>query len=205
VTQSWLRPFYAFQGPPSNRRSILALGLLAGLTACVGKSALNRGASIGSDAKTSGEFVRSGSDYERLKRVGGQVGALPQNGRPWQYGLIAHDNPVALAFVDGNVIVSTSLLALCENDGQVAASLAMATLMPRPQGASKAAFAQNQQVSSIERDGAIIRTLAKAGYDPRDALAIAKRQSNAATAPQGNQGPRWAAMETELRRLGYQV
>jgi hypothetical protein len=205
VTQTWRHPLHTFKGAGLKRRGVLALGLLAGLTACVGKSALNRGSSLGSDAKTGGEFVRSGQDYERLRRVGTQLGVEPQNGRPWQYGLIAHDNVVALAFSDGNVIVSSRLLALCENDGQVAALLARAAMMPLPQRVSKAAFSGSQQESGSERDGATILALAKAGYDPRDALAIAKRQHSAANAPQDNQGPRWAAMETALRRLGYQV
>jgi hypothetical protein len=153
-----------------------------------------------------GDLIQTGQDYERIKRIGQLVLRPPERGPAWQYGLDPSDSQFSVA-ADGNgIVISKGMLRLCENDGQVAAIIALRAETLRAAAQDVALKGSNVQPEPEPIDIIVIRQLAKAGYDPRDALVIAERLANGL---QGNaaesHGLRVMAMKAELRRLGYQI
>jgi hypothetical protein len=130
----------------------------------------------------------------------------PERGPAWQFGLDPSDSQFLVA-ADGNgIVISKGVLRLCENDGQVAAIIALRAEALRAATQDVALKGARVQPEPEPSDVIVMRQLARAGYDPRDALVIAERlaiglQGNAAE----SHGLRTATMKAELRRLGYQI
>jgi hypothetical protein len=148
----------------------------------------------------------SGPDFDRVRRVAQKVLPAPVSGGPWQFGIVNDANGPILAFRGNGLVVATSELKLCENDGQLGALLVWVVHFPLPSLRTTDERKLRLDIGPIiEADISSIRALTKAGYDPRDALVIAKRVPvTFESEPQLNM-PRWVAMEQELRALGYQV
>lgn len=187
------------------RRSILALGLATALAGCVGNSMPTMRQSGLGDVANGGEILRSGPDYDRIKKVGETILRPNASGDKWQFG-IAPINSFGASISAENVIVLTKgLLSLCENDGQVGAILALTAIKLPLAGATVGVALLKGPPPAIDSDVATIRALAEAGYDPRDALQIARNVARSSVEAVALQAPRWTIMENELRRLGYQV
>jgi hypothetical protein len=189
--------------PP--RRALLALGLGALVASCV-QAPYRPHLPTWRQMVARGDLVQTGQDYERIKRIGQLVLRPPERGAAWQFGLDPSDRQFSVA-ADGNgLVLSKGMLQLCENDGQVAAILALRAEALRAVARDVALKGSHVQPEPEPSDVIVMRQLARAGYDPRDALVIAERlaiglQGNAAE----SHGLRTATMKAELRRLGYQV
>jgi predicted Zn-dependent protease len=120
----------------------------------------------------------------------------------WQFRLVDDDNPKASADKGGIVMVTTGLLALCENDGQLAASLLRAVLLANP---TLLSAVKMSAVPAFNADETIIYALAKAGYDPRDGLEIWARVEQTRAAGDLPFSARQSAIKAQLRKMGYQI
>jgi hypothetical protein len=189
--------------PP--RRAVLALAMTALVLGCVEARTLPR-MPTWRDLNARGTIIQSGPDYERIKRIGLSVLSPPVRGPVWQFGIDPSNSPTSMAAEGNGLVLSKGMLQRCENDGQVAAILALRaeTVRAATQDVALKGSRVHQEPEPI--DIIAIRQLAKAGYDPRDALVIAERLANGL---QGNEaeshGLRVIAMKVELRRLGYQI
>jgi hypothetical protein len=187
------------------RRSVLALGLAAALAGCAENLVGGARQSVSREDVPSVVILIDGPDRERLQQVGETILPSTTTGIKWQFQLMASDDLRAFRRPENSILLSKSLLALCENDGQLAAILALTSMDTVATGTNLGGTTQNLPTLGVDRDVATIRALAKVGYDPRDALQIAKHRARTSVDDVVTQVPRWIIMETELRRLGYQV
>jgi hypothetical protein len=189
--------------PP--RRAVLALAMTALVLGCVEARPLPR-MPTWRDLNARGTIIQSGPDYERIKRIGLSVLSPPVRGPAWQFGIDPSNSPTSMAAEGNGLVLSKGMLQRCENDGQVAAILALRAEALRVAAQDVALKGSHVQPEPEPIDVIVMRQLARAGYDPRDALVIAERLANGL---QGNaaesHGLRVIAMKVELRRLGYQI
>jgi hypothetical protein len=193
----------------THRREFLSLGLAAAMAGCA-QPLVSQVPTVQLPdwemIKRNHETSFSGPSFERLARVGGRVLATPTKDGPWQYGVVKDDFPLVLAFRGNGLIVSTQVFELCENDGQLGALLAWVVMFPLPSLRTTGERSMRFNKDAIlQADVAAMRAMAKAGYDPRDALEISRRVPIFFEEQTESELPRWPAMENELRRLGYQV
>jgi hypothetical protein len=189
--------------PP--RRALLALGLGALVASCV--QAPNRlGLPTWRQMVARGDLIQTGQDYERIQRIGQLVLMPPVRGPAWQYGIDPRDSQFSVATEGNGIVVSKGMLQLCENDGQVAAILLLRaeTLRARVQDALLKGSRVQPEAEPI--DVIVINRLARAGYDPRDALVIAQRMPiGSENENVGAQSVRIALLITALQKMGYQT
>lgn len=192
--------------PLAERRGFLTLGLATVLASCAPNILSKVDLPTWNNVRTGKDVLFSGPDYERVRKVGDRILTKPIRGPDWQYGVSQNQSISSLAFFGNGITISKGLLTLCENDGQVGAILFQASSRPMARELTMASWQQLQDASSaIDADVATIRTLARAGYDPRDALVIEQRITRLEGDMPETQAPRWIAMARELRKLGYQV
>jgi hypothetical protein len=189
--------------PP--RRALLAIGLTALVTGCA-QTPYRLKLPTWQDLVARGELIQTGPEYERIKRIGQLVVRPPNNGPAWQFGFDPSDSQFS-EVADGNgLVLSKGVLQLCENDGQVAAILALRAETQRSmaQDAQLKAYVVQPEPEPI--DVMVMRQLARAGYDPRDALVIAQRMATVQEENEtASQRHRFETMKAELRQMGYQV
>jgi hypothetical protein len=190
----------------THRRGFLSLGLAAALAGCAQPLLPKVQLPDWNAIKRGGGISFTGPIFERVKRVGQKVLPMPTRGGPWQFGVVAGDSIIVSAFHGNGLTISNGALDLCENDGQLGALLLWATMFPVPSGWISPTRSLTPDVSAVVKaDVATLRGLAQNGFDPRDDLVIARRVSEASGGEPEMEAPRWAAMETALRTLGYQV
>jgi hypothetical protein len=189
--------------PP--RRALLALGLGAVLASCVQAPSRPR-LPTWRQIVARGDLIQTGADYERIKRIGQLVLRQPERGPAWQYRLDPSDSQFSTAAAGNGIVVSKGVLKLCENDGQVAAILVLRAETLKLSTHSRAFTSPKTAPEAEDIDAIVIRQLARAGYDPRDALVIAQRTPIGTEVEDvGAQSLRLASMMTALRKLGYQI
>lgn len=197
------------KGPWATKRGFLTCGLAACMAGCAQPLVPEVQQPNWDMIKRNWDSVFIGPDFDRLKRVGLKVLSAPTKDGPWQFGVVKSEETVVLAFVGNGLIVSTQVLKLCENDGQLAALVAWVVNFPLPStrisGPRNLTFDVSNATVIIKADIATLRTLALAGYDPRDALGIARRVPVSDDVQLDLDAQRFSAMESELRKLGYQV
>jgi hypothetical protein len=155
---------------------------------------------------------------ERLKRAGQRLPVpLPRSPTlAWEYGILLDDLPVAAIITGTGFLVSTGLILLCENDGQIAAVLAQRVafveLVSRAAVAVNLAEPLNIPPASVvlaqansDADIAAIGVMARAGFEPRDALQIWQRIGRIGGDSALPLAARLDAMAGALRKMGYQV
>ncbi len=190
----------------AHRRAFLTLGFAAVAAGCAQPLVPEVQLPDWEMIKRNHETSYSGPNFERLVRVGAKVLSAPTKDGPWQYAVVKDDFPLVLAFRGNGLIASAQVFDQCENDGQLGALLAWVVMFPLPslRATGERSMRFNKD-AILQADVASIRALAKAGYDPRDALEIARRVPIFFEEQVEAELPRWPAMENELRRLGYQV
>lgn len=202
--------------PWSNRRRFLTLGLAAAAASCAQHLAPDvqvpavRSPEVHlpdwNMIKRNYETSFIGPSVERLRRVGQKVLSAPLQDGPWQFGVVKGDYELVLAFRGNGLIVSNHVLDLCENDGQLGALLAWVVMFPLPSNRFNGLSGFSRDFDGIVKaDVATLSVLAKAGYDPRDALVIARRVPITDHVLPEFDARRWLRMENELRGLGYQI
>jgi hypothetical protein len=185
------------------RRSFVFFGMVLALSGCTNMPATDDSFPDWRTMKRRGGLMFSGPAFDRVKRVGRAVLTKPTDGPTWEVGVIEGSSTLVKAFQGNGLLVSTTMIERCENDGQLAAQMVWATYFKMPHGPSSLP-------NTLVPDAAVVRTadlatlqaLAKAGYDPRDALILVQSQT-----PDGNEPSeaRLRDMKVSLRKLGYQV
>jgi hypothetical protein len=185
------------------RRAFLAWGLTAIVAGCAQAPDRLR-LPYWREIVARGDLIQSGPEYERIKRIGQLVLRPLENGPAWQFGIDPSLSPISLAAIGNGLVVSKGALQLCENDGQVAAILALRAETLRLTNQRRSSNSAKADPDAL--DAIVIRQLARAGYDPRDALVIAQRLVVGAQDGEAQvQSLRITTMNAELRKMGYQV
>jgi hypothetical protein len=166
-----------------------------------------------------------GSNTAPLNRVSAIGKRLAETGfltpSTWRFGVLNLPSFVACQPEKNTIIVSEGIVALAENDGQIAAILAHTLVRaraalndPAKQKTLREAILLDLShapttlgVASADSgaDSEAIQALARAGYDPRDARVIWQRIGRVGGDGVIPHATRLAAMAAELRKLGYQV
>jgi hypothetical protein len=158
------------------------------------------------DFVSSRNILVSGQDLERIQRIGRRVLSPPSGGPQWQFGIDPSQSVISLAVPDNGLVLSKGLLDLCENDGQVAAILVLRAETMRSSSLYLAATGCTVLVEPDTIDVTVLRRLAHAGYDPRDALVITERLAIGLQGLEAEeQAARVSAMKAHLRTMGYQI
>jgi hypothetical protein len=193
----------------ASKRGFLTLSLAACVASCAQPFVTDKNLPDWAMVKRNYSVTFTGDGFERLARVGQKILPQVKSDRPWQYGLLEEDALIVTAVLGNGMLVSVKALQQCENDGQLAALMAWVVMFPLPStriaGQRNMTFAETNATVVVRADLAVIGALAKAGYDPRDALAIARRVPISDDVDTQLDAQRFSAMENGLRALGYQV
>jgi hypothetical protein len=138
-----------------------------------------------------------------------------------QFGMVSNQEPIAFVSVSKTILVSSGALALCQNDGQVAAILAHVIARQKAVhqtvSAGGSSFANGTRMLSKaplsraeadlmrQADDIAIISLARAGYDPRDGLDIWIRIGRTGGDGALALGDRMSAIAAQLNKMGYQI
>jgi len=120
----------------ASARIVLALGVSAAvLSACAYNEALGRSQFLIVDNAALSQqstaawreaiakpgVITTGAQVQRIRSVGDRlVQAAGLGGRPWEYAVFTNNSPNAFVLPSGQIGVTTSLLALVQNDDQLA-------------------------------------------------------------------------------------
>jgi hypothetical protein len=201
------------------RRELLfglgACGLIGLATSCASQqgtgSALKN--SVVATPPSSASLVEA---IKRVEKAGQILIASTQSPVNWKFGAVSGLALIATFLADNGIMMSETLIERCENEGQIAAILAqrMALVMLPARSGVVHNFSQALDLApttlglaevTSQADSAAILALARAGYDPRDALVIWQRigrTNGDGTLPHAT---RLAAMGSDLRKMGYQI
>jgi hypothetical protein len=201
------------------RRDVL-LGLGAFCLGSLGASCASQ-QQTGSDVRNNDVAMSASSGEEvqalrRLERAGVRLFGSQQDDVKWEYGIVSGPSLIAMFTAENSFMASLPLLQLCENDGQIAALLvfrdpsirfssqgvsAQDTLPPLNAAPTRPGTAELITKTDVNA----IRALARAGYDPRDAMVLWQRIGRVGGDGVLPHATRLAAMAAELHKLGYQV
>ena len=125
----------------ASARFVLALGVSAAvLSACAYNEALGRSQFLIVDNAALSQqstaawreaiakpgVITTGAQVQRIRSVGDRlVQAAGLGGRPWEYAVFTNNSPNAFVLPSGQIGVTTSLLALVQNDDQLASVIAL--------------------------------------------------------------------------------
>jgi hypothetical protein len=155
---------------------------------------------------------------EIAQKVGG---AWLYRTQPWRAQVIPSET-LTVAYRESDIIgLSSALLHLCENDGQIAAVLVFGMISARSRyggfdlgmapplsGSEDLYNTKTSKTFGAGYEAAVdvktVHSLAGAGYDPRDVFAIWKKIGRYDANSAGTHTARLTAIKTELRKMGYQ-